>query len=196
MFADFIYYLKTCYRWLLRCKYSRGFGIQSPSAYSFVCNVINNHEKYDAYDDLEQDRKDESLAFKKMGRLIFCLTQFWQPFYVVMEDYAYSDYAYAACPDSLVRMIDDYYFDEESQRTLVILDMEWLADESLRNELLDHASEQVLLVLRDIHSSKVNSRLWNEIWGDERCGVTYDLYSCGIIFFDKSKFKQHFKINF
>ena len=197
MFQDFIYYIKTICRWFLRCKYSRGFGIQSPSAYSFATNVVNSHQRYPAYAELEGEFSKASKAFRKMGRLLFRLAQFWQPSYVVMGDYEYAPYVYAGYPNTLVRMIDDYYFDEEPEmRVLVLLDIDWLDDSGIREELLTNASEQMLLVILNIHSDKEKYCLWKKLFADERSGVTYDLYSCGIIFFDKSKYKQDFKINF
>ena len=196
MFNNLCYYIRTIYRWLLRCKYSLGFGIQSPSAYSFVCNVINNHARYDEYVSLNEDFCHRSLSFRKHGRLFFRLARFWQPFYVVMGDYEYASFVNEGCPDTLIRMIDDYYFDEEGQRSLIILDIDWLEDETIREEILDNVTDQDLLVLLNIHDTSSHRHLWHRIFEDIRCGVSYDLYSCGIIFFDKSKYKQHFKINF
>ena len=72
---------------------------------------------------------DRSRSFRKMGRLVFRLANHWQPQYVVMGDYDFAPYAYAGCNSTLVRMIDDYYFDEEEgQRLLVVLDPDWLDD--------------------------------------------------------------------
>lgn len=31
---------------------------------------------------------------------------------------------------------------------------------------------------------------------DERVGVTFDLYDLGLLFFDKTKIKQHYIVNF
>ena len=196
MFNNLSYYIQSLYRWFLRCKYSRGFGIQSPSAYSFVCDVVNCHTRYDEYVSLNEEMRNHSLSFRKQGRLLFRLTRYWQPFYVVMGDYDYASYINEGYPDALIRMVDDYYFDEETQRSLVILDIDWLRDESIREEMLGNVTDQVLLVLFNIHSSSSNRQLWHTIFEDNRCGVSYDLYTCGIIFFDKSKYKQHFKINF
>ena len=197
MFQDFIYYIKTIYRWLMRCKYSRGFGIQSPSAYSFVTHVVNCHQRYPAYAELEAELENDSKLFRKMGRLLFRLAQFWQPSYVVMGDYEYAPYVYAGYPNALVRMIDDYYFDEETgTQVLVVLDIDWLNDSSIQEELLKNASDQMLLVVFGIHANKEKYTAWKKMISDERTGVTYDLYSCGVIFFDKSKYKQDFKINF
>ena len=197
MFQNFIYYIKAIYRWLVRCKYSRGFGIQSPSAYSFVTRVVNCHQPYPAYAELDAEFENDSKLFRKMGRLMFRLAQFWQPSYVVMGDYVYAPYVYAGYPTTLVRMIDDCYFDEEAEtQVMVVLDIEWVEDNGIRDELLNHASDQMLLVILNIHADKEKYSVWKKMISDERTGVTYDLYSCGIIFFDKSKYKQDFKINF
>ena len=48
------YYLSTWWRWFRRCGYSRGFGVQSPSAYSFIRYVINEHYPYYAYQELQE----------------------------------------------------------------------------------------------------------------------------------------------
>ena len=50
MLESISYYIQSISRWLLRCRYSRGFGIQSPSAYSFERYVVNEHDPYYAYD--------------------------------------------------------------------------------------------------------------------------------------------------
>ena len=38
--------------------------------------------------------------------------------------------------------------------------------------------------------------LWNQLKEDERVGVTFDLYDLGLLFFDKTKIKQHYIVNF
>ena len=38
--------------------------------------------------------------------------------------------------------------------------------------------------------------VWREIVADERTGITFDLYYCGIVLFDKKRHKQNYKINF
>ena len=197
MFHFLKYYTTTIYRWFIRCQYSRGFGIQSPSAYSFVRYVINEHYPYYAYAELDEAMSKRTREFRKMGRLLFRLANYWQPQYVVMGDYDFAPYVYAGCNGTLVRMIDDYYFDEEEKkRAIVVMDLEWLEHDSIRNELLEHSSDQMLLVVLGIHDNKECFRMWKNLISANQCGVTYDLFSCGIVFFDKTKHKQHFKINF
>jgi hypothetical protein len=37
---------------------------------------------------------------------------------------------------------------------------------------------------------------WHKLEADDNTGVTFDLYYCGIVFFDKNRFKQNYIINF
>ena len=46
------YYLKRVILWTFRMGYSRGFGVQSPSSYSFLRYVVNEHYPYYAYQNL------------------------------------------------------------------------------------------------------------------------------------------------
>ena len=196
MFETLPYYIKNSWRWLMRCRYSRGFSIQSPSAYSFVCNVINNHHDYCCYDELQEKMSNHPKIFRKLGMLFCRLAYYWQPQYVVMGNYDFATYVYAGHSETLVRMIDGYYFADVPSKTLVIIDIDCLDDDNLLNELLDSATENLLLVVIGLYKNKCNRKLWLDMIADERCGVSYDLYSCGIVFFDKSKYKQIYKINF
>ena len=54
-----------------RFTHSRGFGIQSPSAYRFDREVINAHYAYDAYADLKQAFSHEDRLTLKLARLYF-----------------------------------------------------------------------------------------------------------------------------
>ena len=40
------------------------------------------------------------------------------------------------------------------------------------------------------------SALWKRMKQDGRAGITFDLYDLGIIFFDKTKIKQDYIVNF
>ena len=73
------YYLNTWWRWLRRCGYCRGFGVQSPSAYSFIRYVINEHYPYYAYQELQEQFPQLNRREHKVGRLLLRLSNHWQP---------------------------------------------------------------------------------------------------------------------
>jgi hypothetical protein len=58
---------------------------------------------------------------------------------------------------------------------------------------LTHCDQETVLVIEDIWH---NWPLWQQIARDQRTGTTFDLYYCGIVFFDTKRFKHNYKINF
>ena len=54
----------------------------------------------------------------------------------------------------------------------------------------------LLQAVQGICYSKKMKTLWNQLKEDERVGVTFDLYDLGLLFFDKTKIKQHYIVNF
>ena len=53
-----------------------------------------------------------------------------------------------------------------------------------------------VIVIEGIHNSSEMSGWWQELIADAHTGITFDLYDLGLIFFDRSKIKQHYIINF
>ena len=73
-----MYHLERLWIWLTRLTCCRGFGIQSPSAYSFVRYVVNEHYPYYAYADLCQQLPNISKRERKLGEFFFRLANFAQ----------------------------------------------------------------------------------------------------------------------
>ena len=59
--------------------------------------------------------------------------------------------------------------------------------------IYNKVEEHTVLIVEAI---KKNRAFWREIVNDERTGVTFDLYYCGIVMFDKKRHKQNYIINF
>ena len=51
-------------------------------------------------------------------------------------------------------------------------------------------------VIEGIRYTKKMKALWKKIQQDDRTGITFDLYDLGIVFFDRTKIKQHYLVNF
>ncbi len=70
----------------------------------------------------------------------------------------------------------------------------------VNKELWDYCMKKAhsnsLYVITGIYDSKEMAAWWKEIIADKYTGITFDLYHIGLVFFDKTKIKQHYIINF
>ena len=168
---------KRCQVWLSRIHRCRGFGIQSPTDYSFVRYVVNEHCPYYAYDMF----KDDDWLTKKLGFLYFRLSNYVQP--SVMPSDRYQHYWYAGCHNTV-------FSPNIGTVELARIDID---DTDALERLIDKCDNRSILVVEGIWR---NWALWHQLEADERTSITYDLYYCGILFFDKSRFKHNYIINF
>ena len=169
--------IKRIFIWLRRIHRSYGFGIQSPTDYSFVRYVINEHWPYYAYDSLT----DDDWLVQKLGRLYFRLANWRRPQQMLPDGYI--KYWEAGCHSTR--------FTADIERVeLARLDIE---DVNLYELLLPKCNEQSVMVVENIYA---NWARWQDIVRDDRAGTTFDLYYCGIVFFDKNRYNNHYTINF
>ena len=169
--------LTHCLVWLSRVHKCRGFGIQSPTDYSFVRYVINEHWPYYAYEQLN----DGDWLYRKLGRLYFRLANWRQPSVMLLDEY--QPYLQAGCHSTAFSTLIDK----------VELGRVAIADRKGWEEMVSKCDERSIVVVEHIWQ---NWARWHEIEADSRTSVTFDLYYCGIVFFDKTRFKQNYKINF
>ena len=163
--------------WLSRIHCCRGFGIQSPTDYQFVCYVINEHWPYYAYDTLGAE---DGWLERKLGLLYFRLANWRQPRLVVDEADA-AKYVVAGCQSAKV-----VGHAEPIELAIVPLTSRCI-------DLLAQCDDRSVVVVTNISGNK---SLWKQLLADKRVSVSYDLYYCGILMFDSKRVKQHYKINF
>ena len=163
--------------WLSRIHRCRGFGIQSPTDYSFVRYVINEHWPYYAYDQFDND----DWLRNKLGRLYFRLANFVQPAVMLADEY--TQYWQAGCKRTKFQSIIN-------KVELARVDID---DADALEALIENCDKHSVLVVEGIWR---NWDYWHRIEQDARTSVTFDLYYCGIVFFDKSRYKHNYKINF
>ena len=60
---------------------------------------------------------------------------------------------------------------------------------------MGHDNIRTLLVIEGIGHNAAAKALWQKLLNDNRTGITFDLYYCGIVFFDK-RYKQNYIVNF
>ena len=197
------YYLSTWWRWLRRCGCSRGFGVQSPSAYAFIRYVINEHYPYYAYRELQKRLTWLDRRGHQTGRLLLRLANFWQPEICIVNEHRFDEYLHAGCRKAKrVEMehpiLKDNQFLKETRgmKRMMVIDLEKMGMEEVRTQVLPLCDDQTMLVLLGNLYREKQGEEWHQLQESEHSGITYDLYDVGIIFFDKKVYKQHYRMNF
>jgi hypothetical protein len=173
--------------WLSRIHCCRGFGIQSPTDYAFVRYVVNEHWPYYAYDELHEG----DWLREKLGRLYLRLANWRQPTVILSDDYQQwwlAGCKKAKCMPNLSPLAPCPLPLNNIELAHISIN-QW--DDFL--SFLPKCDQQTVLVVEDICR---NRPLWQQIARDQRTGTTFDLYYCGIVFFDTKRYKHNYKINF
>lgn len=192
--------------WLARIGRCRGFGVQSPWAYRMVRYVINEHYPYYSYETLRCKYPDVDVISRKECELCLRLSNNVQPKIIVnigSQEMLFGEYLKAGCRKArYVGMQEDVKPDSvqqalESAGGAVLIR---IAPENNLAKLFNSACGSVtagsVIMLHDIHADREARRLWKDITADLRGVVTFDLYYCGLVFFDDKRYKQNYIINF
>lgn len=169
--------VKHLFVWLSRIMHCRGFGIQSPTDYSLVRYVINEHWPYYHYSEVGND---DNWLKRKLGRLYLRLANWRQPSVVDSADYR--DYISAGCKRTVFG----------TSTEMIVLPIEQ-ADDNRLSTIYNKVDDKSLLVLEGLWRNKAR---WKEIIADSRARIIFDLYYCGIVLFDSKRTKQYYIINF
>ena len=193
------YWFKRSMVFMRRFPHSRGFGIQSPSAYRFDREVINAHHPYEAYADLKHAFPNEDLLTMKLARLYFRIanaTQARRWALCTHQNDVYRAYIQTGCRTAILVDGDEVgQVDKVAASDVLVMTMEddrWPMYEAF----VSSAHEHSILIVEGIYASKKAKMRWKELVNDERTRVAFDLYDCGIVFFDHTKSKQLYIINF
>ena len=190
------YRVKWIWNWIHRMGYSRGFGVQSPSAYSFIRYVLTEHYPYYAYDELKMRFKSFDHATKKKGRLYFRLANYaqashWFDYHSAEQPYA--AYVHEGCRKTVFQAIDG----KTIPNTFRIARLSMTEDyQAVYEALCKVATDDSILILEGINDNKDTKAFWKRVQESQKATRTYDLFLCGIIVFDTSKHKHHYIVNF
>lgn len=164
--------------WLSRIHRCLGFGIQSPTDYQFVREVINEHSPYYAYENLGAG---DGWLRRRLGLLYFRLANWRQPA-VILDRVGVETYLLAGCRKATIK------------NTLEPdADMAIVSDVSEAEWLLPHCNDRSVVVIEGI---KKNNSRWDELFLNKKVTIAYDLYYCGILLFDSKRSKQSYVVNF
>ena len=201
--------IKRPFIWLSRFRYRCGYGVHSPFAFSLITDVIYEKMPYYAYSSLQEEQKKRirecgwSKGTRKVNRFLFRLVNRMQPATIVE----------VGCPSVTSLYLQSgkpsasYLFASDLSELFLDADtsVDFLYLNDYRNpELLEEVFRicaqrttlKSVFVIQGICYSKEMKALWKRLQDDERVGVTFDLYDLGLLFFDKTKIKQHYIVNF
>lgn len=190
------YRVKWIWNWIHRMGYSRGFGVQSPSAYSFIRYVLTEHYPYYAYDELKMRFKSFDHATKKKGRLYFRLANYaqashWFDYHSAEQPYA--AYVHEGCRKTVFQAIDGKTIPNAFRIARLSMTEDYQA---VYEVLCKVATDDSILILEGINDNKDTKAFWRRVQESQKATRTYDLFLCGIIVFDTSKHKHHYIVNF
>lgn len=190
------YRVKWIWNWIHRMGYSRGFGVQSPSAYSFIRYVLTEHYPYYAYDELKMRFKSFDHATKKKGRLYFRLANYaqashWFDYHSAEQPYA--AYVHEGCRKTIFQTIDSKTIPNAFRIARLSMTEDY---QVVYEALCKVATDDSILILEGINDNKDTKAFWKRVQESQKATRTYDLFLCGIIVFDTSKHKHHYIVNF
>lgn len=187
--------LKRLYYHFVRWPRSHGFGIQSPSDFNFVLEVVRQRYPYYAYSVLAE-KYPEDYVTRTFHQFLLRLSNMVQGQYWVSNNLktVELDYLRAGCNKASL-------FSSHPHPDGVILDLSNLQlpsdfEKSFYHRYVDALTPNGVLVVEGIHESDICYRFWKQIVDDTRAITSFDIYDVGVVFFDLKKPKNHYNITF
>ena len=143
---------------MLRMPRTRGFGVQSPTAYSFLRKVVNEKGFLRNYRQTHAGISSYPQDAPRQKRLLFRIRTVY--------------------PNVVELSASSLLKGEDFQQFLL------------------NVSDDTVLVVTDINLDAEYKKVWLRLVADTCTVLTFDLVDCGIVFFDKTKFKQNFNVNY
>jgi hypothetical protein len=185
--------------WISRCTHCRGFGVQSPFAYHFIRYVVNEHDPYYAYSDLDVSLPDIQYNDMKLGRLLFRIANYCQADNWIdypAADHHYREFVSAACKKTrFVPIASDADLEQIKAIDVVTISIKDDYSEFFES-VIDQMTDKSVMIIVGIHHDKKSKSFWKKVIADHRTGVSFDLYYCGVIFFDHKMYKRNYIVNF
>lgn len=208
--------------WVNRKRHNRGFGIQSPSTFFFITEVLRERLPYYFYPQLDTIADEGNSISRKRAKELFRITNHHNPRNCIATGSSVAACAMAAAkPTAQKRCIDETPPGDMASRMLETLncptmtgnmptllkmaieelqgvDMLYIGNVTeyaeLWNIAVKHVNEDSIIVVEGIHGNKAIESWWQEVVESPATVITYDLYSCGIALFNKERYKQNYKL--
>lgn len=205
--------------WINRQRHNRGFGIQSPSTFFFVTQVLKEKLPYYVYPILEAIAHGKNHKAKHLKEL-FRITNHYQPSNIISIGSHTAACALVAArpsvasfsidatpPSKAIHELLTGYNSKVQQGDITTLTklalketrvagMIYIGNCAERKELLEAAipytDKNSIIVIEGIRSDKATQIWWKSVIEDQRTIITFDFYNTGMLLFNKERFKQHY----
>ena len=194
-------------KWIRRKRNTLGYGVQSPSDFYFVRHVLRGKSPYYAYAELHEAVKRSSTKNapdEELCRLLFRLTDYVHPEVILQVGTAPELAAYSmalARPTARHIAIDAGKKGDDEVRTFAQTIQETAQIELLHvartpyykdivTLALPHVCNKTLFIIEGIRESKEKRMWWKGLQQSPLTGVSYDLGTMGLLFFDKTRYKD------
>lgn len=187
--------------WINRKRHNRGFGIQSPSAFFFITQVLKEKRPYYAYRELDRIIAECGGMSRRDARELFRITNYLKPDNCI----AVASVAAAHAMKAARPKVPFYILETGTEKEfLEIMEkctepgMLYIGNTPHRSALLETAMSRTnnrsAIVIEGISRDKASRELWQKIIDDQRTIVTYDMHRYGLLLFDREKKKQNYKL--
>ena len=182
--------------WFLRFRHRCGYGVHSPFAFGFINDVVYEQTAYYAYRELAQLHPWWVRWFRlyplTCQRLLFRLANYVHPKTILLigDRPIERQYLSAAVPSA--RWI------QEQDAKGNAPDLVFIAHDQLAKttDFIGRMPPTGAMALEGIHEDNEALQLWRHLQADSHTGITFDLYTYGILFFNPQLNKQHYIVNF
>lgn len=203
--------LKRPFIWLCRFRHRCGYGVHSPFAFNLITHVIYETTPYYKYKELAAGekrlapQKDRTWNYEslKVKRLLFRLVNYAQPRTIVDAGIPAASSLYLKAGKEGADYISASDLSELFLESGMPVDFLYLHDyrcpefvEEVLRVCMGRATGTSVFVIEGIRYTSQMRAVWKRISRHEKAGITFDLYDLGIIFFDKTKLKQDYIVNF
>ena len=188
--------VKRGFIWLRRFRHRKGYGVHSPFAFSFITRVVYEKGPYYKYD-LFKQLPSSRLESTKIAKLLFRLVNYQQPnqlFYQTNGSDISSLFRWAKSDVQIFGNMDNSYNLDLAYIALTPDQSDKLMD--VIDQIHPYLHDQSMLIVYGIGYNREMKKCWTQIIADPKSGITFDLYDVGIVFFDKTKNKQDYIVNF
>lgn len=174
--------------WLRRWGRSRGFGIQSPTAYRFVTEVLCQRLPYYAYNDLAKRFPHVKGRNLRFCRMLFRLANYQQAERTfVASSFPEEYFAFLLEGNRRSELVSS-----PKHCKLIVVSASDIPDFDV---FMDDMADNAVIVVKNIYFRGKSVDLWHKMKASKQVAMTFDCYDCGVVILGQNIHQSHYLVN-